>query len=78
MSVLQTPVNVMRTLIVPTAPVLIAVLVNRDLPEMGQLVKVSGHERFEHDTYIFLQSFRRRHYIRIPFNLYFSLLTNQI
>ena len=41
MSVRQTPVNVMRTLIAPTAPVLTAVLVNRDLLEMGQLVKVS-------------------------------------
>ena len=41
MSVLPTPINVTKTLIVLTAPVLIAVPVNRDLLEMAQLVKVS-------------------------------------
>ena len=40
MSVLQNPVRVMKTLIVPTVTVLTAVLVNKDLLEMGQLVMV--------------------------------------
>ena len=40
MSVLQTPVRVMKTLIAPTVTVLTAVRVNKDSLAMGQLVKV--------------------------------------
>ena len=41
MSVLQNPVRVIKTLIVPTVTVLTVVLVNRDSLEMAQYVKVS-------------------------------------
>ena len=40
MSVLRIPVHVTKTLTVPIVRVLIAVLVNRDLLEMAQHVKV--------------------------------------
>ena len=40
MSVLLTPVLVMKTLIAPTVTVLIAVLVNKDSLEMEKFVKV--------------------------------------
>ena len=40
MSVLRIPVLVMKTLIVPTVTVLIAVLANKGSQEMEQLVKV--------------------------------------
>ena len=42
MSALQILVHVTRTLIAPTVKVLTAVLVNKDSPEMVQLVKVSA------------------------------------
>ncbi len=40
MNVLRIPDHVTKTLIVPTVTVLIAVLVNKDLMEMGRFAKV--------------------------------------